>query len=287
MTKPISKRLIKLFAIVLLFASSVITVKADDLKLEDIVSKHLDSIGTKEKRDEVKTRMAMGMSDFESKLPSRKTTGKAIIVSDTKNLFFVTSFASREYPFEKIGYFADSVSLPYVSAGTRSPLGAFVNDHKTMLTEGLFTGAISSTWSLLNLQSGRGKLGSAGTKKIDGRKAYVLNYYPKVSSSTEFSVRLYFDAQTFHHLRSEYRHTIAPKTATFGVLGVQTGVELALIESFGDFKNENGLTLPYTYKINYSTASNSGTYEYNWGITISQYITNQKLAADFFSFEDK
>jgi hypothetical protein len=98
---------------------------------------------------------------------------------------------------------------------------------------------------------------------------------------------LYFDAQTFHHLRTEYRHAIAAKTATFGVLGEQTGVEIALIESFGDFKNENGLTLPHTYKIKYSTASNSGTYEYNWGITIAQYVANQKLAADFFSFNDK
>jgi hypothetical protein len=287
MTKLISEKLNKLLAFALLFALSVVAAKADDLKIEDIISKHLDSIGTKEKRDEVKTQMAMGMSEFESKFPTRKTNGKAIIVSDAKNLFFVTSFASREYPFEKIGFFADSVSLPYISAGTRSPLGAFINDHKTMLSEGLFTGTISSTWSLLNPQSGRGKLDSAGTKKIDGRKAYVLNYYPKVSSSTEFSVRLYFDAQTFHHLRSEYRHTIAAKTATFGVLGEQTGVEITLIEDFGDFKNENGLTLPHTYKIKYSTMSNSGTYEYNWGVTISQYIANQKLAADFFSFDEK
>jgi hypothetical protein len=231
--------------------------------------------------------MAMGTSNFESKLPDRKTTVKAVVVSDAENLFFVMSLASREYPFEKIGFFAKNVSLPYVTAGTRSPLGAFVNDHKTMLSEGLFTGSISSTWNLQNPQFGKGKFDLAGTKKIDGRKAYALNYYTNAASSTEFGVKLYFDTETFQHLRTEYRHTIAPKTAAFGVLGEQTGVEISLIEIFGDYKNENGLTLPHAYKLKYTTASNSGTYEYNWGMVVSQYVFNQKLAADFFSFEGK
>jgi outer membrane lipoprotein-sorting protein len=143
-------------------------------------------------------------------------------------------------------------------------------------------------WNPANQQFGKGKFDSAGTKKIDGRKAYALNYYPNVGSTTEYSMRLYFDTQTFQHLRTEYRHTIAGKTATFGQSSAQLqGVEIVLIEDFGDYKNENGLTLPHTYKIKYSTSSNSGTYEYNWGVTISQYVFNQKLADDFFSFDDK
>ena len=281
-----SKKLNKLSALIFLCASIVAAAKAQDLKVEDIISKHIDSIGTKEKRDEVKTRMAIGTSDFESKLPSRKTAGKSVMVSDARNLFFITSFASREYGFEKIGFFAGNVSLPYVTAGTRSPLGAFINDHKSMLSDGLFTGSISAMWNLLNSPTAKAKLDSAGTKKIDGRKTYVLNYYPS-SASTEYTVRLHFDAQTFQHVRTEHRHQITAKTATFGVLGEQTGVEISLIEQFEDFRNENGLTLPHIYKIKYTTASNSGTYEYNWGVTISQYIFNQKLAPDFFTFDDK
>jgi outer membrane lipoprotein-sorting protein len=288
MSNSITKKVYSLFVVALLLASSVAAQKDENLKAADIIAKHLDSIGTKEKRDEVKTRMVMGTSTFESKLPDRKTTGKAVVVSDAKNLMFVTSFASREYPFEKIGYFAGNVSLPYISAGTRSPLGAFVADHKTVLAEGLFTGTISNTWNPANPEFGKGKFDTAGTKKIDGRKAYVLNYYSNVSSGTEYLVRLYFDAQTFQHLRTEYRHTIAAKSAVFGQSSAQLqGVEIAMIEDFGDYKNENGLTLPHTYKIKYSTASNSGTFEYNWGVTISQYVFNQKLADDFFGFDEK
>jgi len=261
-------------------------IEAQDLKAEEVIAKHLDSIGTKEKRDAVKNRIAVGTSQFESKLPSRKTAGKAVIVSDAKNLFFVSSFSSREYPFEKIGLFDGKISLPFVTAGTRSPLGAFVADHNKILSEGLFIGAVSSMWSLSNTSLEREKFGSAGTKKINNRKTYALSYYPG-GGSTEFTVKLYYDAETFQHVRTEYRHTITGKEATFGVLGQQPGVKISLTETFGDFKNADGLTLPHSYQIQYQTDSNSGTYEYNWGITISKYLYNQNLAADFFTFDEK
>ena len=287
MQKSFSKKLNGLFALVLLFATSSVAIKAQDLKVEDIISKHLDSIGTKEKRAEMKNRMAVGTSEFESKLPTRRTTGKAAIVSDADNLLFIVSLASKEYPFEKVGLFADKISLPFISAGTRSPLGAYINDHSKILSEGLFTGSISSRWSLLNPQLKKGKLISAGIKKIDSGKAYVLDYYLN-GSSNEFTIKLFFDAQTFQHVRTEYRHVISGKNVNFGQSGEHlTGTEIAMTEEFGDFKNENGLTLPYSYKIKYLTTSNQGTYEFNWGVTISQYLFNQKLPSNFFSFDEK
>lgn len=275
-----------LFSLILLFFLFSVTLNAQKLTAEEIIAKHLDSIGTKEKRDAVKNRFAVGTSQFESKLPSRKTAGKAILVSEANNLFFVASFASQEYPFEKIGFFADKISLPFVTAGTRSPLGAFIADHNKVLSDGLLTGSISSIWSLLNPQIKSGKFDAAGTKKIDGRKVYVLNYFPSGGSS-EFTVKLFFDAENFQHLRTEYRRTIAPKVAAFGVLGQQSGVKIELTEDFGNFKSADGLTLPHSYKLRYLTDSNSGVYEYNWGITISQYLFNQKLEANFFSFDEK
>ncbi len=287
MQKLFSKKLNGIFAVVLLLALSSVAIKAQDLKVEDIISKHLDSIGTKEKRAEIKNRMAVGTSEFESKLPTRKTSGKAAIVSDTDNLLFIVSLASKEYPFEKVGLFADKIRLPFISAGTRSPLGAYINDHSKILSEGLFTGSISSKWSLLDPQLKKGKVNFAGIKKIEGRKTYVLNYYLD-GNSNEFTISLFFDAQTFQHVRSQYRHVIDAKMAIFGQSNQhRNGLEIAMTEEFGDFKNENGLTLPYSYKIKYLTASNSGTYEYNWGVTISQYLFNQKLASDFFTFDEK
>jgi len=282
-----SKKLIKLFLAALLVNICVFSVKSQDLKAEEIISKHLDSIGTKEKRDGIKNRLVGGTSEFESKLPNRKTAGKAIFVSEANDLFFLSSFNSKEYPFEKIGFFKGKQNLPFVTAGTRSPLGAFIADHNKILSDGLLTGSISQTWLLLNLQEQKGTLKSAGTKKIGGQETHVLSYFTKDGGSTEFSIKLFFDKQNFRHVRTEYHHTIAARQETFGVLGTQTGVKLSLIETFADFKDEGGLTLPHSYKILYLTDSNSGTYEYNWGFAISKYLFNQNLAPDFFSFDDK
>lgn len=139
----------------------------------------------------------------------------------------------------------------------------------------------------MNPQLKKEKFNSAGMKKIDGRKTYVLNYYLN-GNSNEFTINLFFDAQTFQHVRTEYRHVIAGKTAVFGASNeYRSGLEISMTEVFGDFKNESGLTLPHSYKINYLTSSNTGTYEYNWGVTISQYLFNQKLAPNFFSFDEK
>jgi hypothetical protein len=284
---PFVKKNIKTFLVVVLLNLCGLSVEAQELKAEEAIAKHLDSIGTKEKRVEIKNRLVVGMSEFESKLPSRKTAGKAIFVSEANNLFFVSSFNSREYPFEKIGFFKGKVNLPFVTSGTRSPLGAFIADHSKILSDGLLTGSISGTWILLNLPEQKGGFKSAGTKKIDGRETYVLNYFPKGAGSSEFTVKLFFDSQTFRHVRTEYLHIIAPKQATFGVLGQEGGLKISLREDFGDFKNADGLTLPHSYKIHYETDSTSGTYVYDWGFKVSQYLFNQKLDPNFFSFDEK
>ncbi|HLA95872.1 MAG TPA: hypothetical protein VK612_09140 [Pyrinomonadaceae bacterium] len=263
------------------------TALAQDLKPEEIVEKHITAIGGRTKLDTIKNRFVAGASEFESKLPSRKTGGKAVIASDKNNLMFLASFASKEYPKEKIGYFTDKVSLPWVTSGTRSPLGAFLADHEKVLSDGLFGGTISSTWAILTLDSKKPLLKSGGSKKLDGRKAYAIDYFPKGSNSSEFTIRLFFDSETFNHVRTEYRHTISAGQDKFGQLGRQAGVKIGLTEIFGDFKTVDGFTFPYDYRAEYRTESNSGTYEWVWGVKVTQYLFDQNLAADFFNFEEK
>lgn len=256
------------------------------LSAEEIIQKHLASVGTAERRDEVKNHFAVGTSAFASKFPAKQTAGKALIVSQGGDLLFLASFASQEYPFEKIGFFRKDISLPHVTAGTRSPLGAFLADHPTMLRHGIFGGSLSRSWPFYSGNKLEGRIESSGTKKIDGKKVYGVDYFPSTNSS-EFSVKLYFDAETFGHVRSEYRHVIAPQQDPFGTLGRQTGLKQTVIETFSDFKTVEGMTLPHTYKISYLTDSNSGVYEYDWGINISTFYFNQKLEPDFFTFEAK
>jgi hypothetical protein len=59
-----------------------------------------------------------------------------------------------------------------------------------------------------------------------------------------------------------------------------------MTEEFDDFRAEEGVMLPHKYKINYLSSSNSGTYEFVWGVNISGYVFNKNLAADFFTFDE-
>lgn len=284
--KPNKAHILTLASLFLTACAQVAAV-AQDLKPEEVVEKHIAATGGSSKLAEIKNRVVAGQSSFESKLPSRKAGGKALIVSDNANLMFISSFASTEYPMEKIGYFKDRVSLPWVTAGTRSPLGAFLADHEKVLSDGLFGGAMSSSWALLRPNQSGFSLKYAGSKKVDGRRVQVLEYLSKGIGSQEFTIRLFFDAETFLHVRTEYKREISSSQDTFGQLGRQAGVKISLTETFGDFRKVDGYTFPYDYKAEYRTDSNGGTYEYVWGVKVGAYNLNQTLAADFFTFEGK
>ena len=123
---------------------------------------------------------------------------------------FAISLNSKNYPYEKIGYFRDKVSLPFITPGERSLLGIFINEHPRVLSDGLFAGVMSLRWPLLQFSERKSKVKSLGTKKIDGRKLYVLSYVPDGGGLDEFTIKLYFDAETFAHVRSEYHREFAP-----------------------------------------------------------------------------
>lgn len=267
----------------LLTIVSINTAVAQKMTAEEIIAKHLDSIGAKDKRDQVKNRFVPAALTFERKLPAIKGGGKAIFVSDSSNLYFQGKFNSNEYPHEKVGLFSSKISLPFVTAGTRSPLGAYLNDHPKMLEDGLFLGTITSMWGL---ESPKGKITTAGKKKVDDREAYVLEYFPR-NVGAEFTIKMFFDAQNFQHLRTEYRHAISQKDQAFKTMGTRGGAFYTMTENFGDYKDAGGLMLPHSYRINYVTNTDQGTYEYVWTASIGEYHFNQKLADNFFSFDEK
>jgi len=239
------KKPVPLFFFLLLLAALAANAFADDPKAEDIIAKHLDSIGSKAKREELKTLMALGYSEFESRVPVIKGGGRAVVVSNAKNLFFVISLNSKEYPFEKIGYFDGKASLPFINAGNRSFLGIFVAEHEKILSEGLFGGSMSLRWPFFDAEK-KPRIKASGTKKIDGRKMYVIDYVPSAGGSSEFTIKLYFDAETFSHVRSEYRREVTRGEGTFGQANQRANAVLNLTEEFSDFKAVEGLTLPHS-----------------------------------------
>ena len=272
----------------LMVATLTAATFAVDLTPEEVVAKHLDSIGKKEKRNAPRTLMAVGLSEFEARVPVITGGGKAIVVSNPDNLFWVISLNSKEYPFEKIGFFGDKVSLPFITSGTRSLIGTFLADHSKILGDGLFGGAMSLRWNLLDVEKYKTQLRGGGTRKIDGRKLITLDYNSlSGGGAASFTVKLYFDPETFNHVRTEYRYEVAALEGTFGRANQQAASVVSLIEQFADFKETDGLNLPYSYRVTYRTNSNVGMFENSLGIKVSQYVLNQTLAADFFTFDAK
>jgi len=271
------------FAVLLTTASAI----GQELKPEEIIAKHLDSVGKRAMVDQVETLFALGLSSFESQSPAVKGGGKALVVSDKGDLMFAISLNSKDYPYEKIGYFKDKVSLPFISAGQRSLLGSFIVEHPKVLTEGLFGGTMSRRWPLWNYDSEKSRIKSLGLKKIDGKKAYVLSYIPDGGGADEFTVKLYFDADTFQHIRTEYHREYNPQQPQFGVANQLANSEITLTEKFSDFRTVDGLTLPYVYSVEFSSNANTSSFKTTWGVRVSQYYINQKLAPDFFTFDAK
>ncbi len=267
-------------------AAIAVPVAAQDLKPDEIIAKHLDSIGKKEARESLKTLMAVATSEFESRVPLVKGGGKAVVVSDPGNLFFIISLNSKEYPFEKIGHFNGKTSLPFISAGNRSLLGTFLKEHDKILSSGLFAGSMSLRWFLSVADRNGVKLRSAGMKTVDGKKLYAIDCFLPGSGSDDFKVRIFFD-DSFRHVRTEYKREVVRGQGTFGQANQQANARVELTEVFSDFKTVAGLTMPYTYRVTFSSNSNSTTNENMWGVNISEYYLNQKLQPDFFTFDPK
>jgi hypothetical protein len=116
---------------------------------------------------------------------------------------------------------------------------------------------------------------------------------------------LYFDAETFQHVRTEYRQVVAAQmgasspsmgskpTASDRSGGGSTGIDAPkeqlrdlhynLDEVFSDFKQEGKLTLPHSYKIKLRLEKRTGpTYEADWEIVLSKFAFNQPLEAGWF-----
>ena len=263
----------------------VVSALAQDPTYQQIIEKHLDSFGTKEARDGVKNLTIIGLSEFESVNPSVKGGGRAVVVSEPNNLLFAMSFNSNDYPFEKIGYFSTKINIPFVNSGRRSLLGAFLMEHSNILSDGLFIGTMSARWPLAVLETKRSKIRSLGTKKVDGVEAYVLEYIPAKGGSDEFSIKLYFDASNFNHIRTEYRREVRAGKITFGQQNQIASSNLMLTEHFSDFKKVEGLNLPHAYRVNFVSNSGSNVYENIWGIRVAQYRFNQTFEPDFFAFD--
>ncbi|MBA3784373.1 MAG: hypothetical protein H0X15_02370 [Acidobacteria bacterium] len=273
---------VSVFFVCLVFSTSVFAQK---MKAEDVLAKHLESIGTAEARASTKTQIVVG--DALVKFISPRNTdvqGRIVLASAAEKNFLGMSLNAIEYPQEKFSFDGKNAKVGFIKDGFRSKLGNFVVANDLLLEESLLGGTLSTSWALLDVAAKKPKLSFDGTKKIDGKEVYVLGYSPKGGGDVD--IKLYFDKETFRHVRTEYKRT---SSAAIGLRPEQSSrfseSRLKITEDFSDFKAEKGLTLPHNYRLFYSTIGQNGTTEIEWNFNLTEFSFNQNLAPNTFVIE--
>jgi len=279
-----------IFKLSILFVFLVFSTStfAQKMRAEDVLAKHLDSIGTAGARAAIKNQIAVGTAEVKSITKiTTPVVGRIVIASAGEKNFWGMNLNSIDYPSEKFSYDGKEAKVGFVREGYRSTLGNFVLSNDLLLEEGLFGGTLSNAWALLNVANRKAKLSTSGTKKINGRESYVLSYSPK--GGGDVSVNLYFDKDSFRHVRSEYKRIASAGIGSTPEASARFSENrITLTEDFADFKQEGGLILPHSYRILYSTTgTSSGSTEIEWILNLTQFAVNQNLAADTFNIDAK
>ena len=210
--------------------------------------------------------------------------GRIVFASEGPRTFVGINTESAQYPGERFIFDGKSASVALSSLNKRSFLGNFVQDNAVMQKSGLIGGELSTGWLMANYSPDKGKLSYEGNGKVNGKSSHVLQFTPKGGS--DISIKLFFDAETYRHLRTEYRRMVSAPQGVMQQNGIgrsdinsgrQSETRIDLTEEFADFKTENGLTLPRGYKLIYSYSGNQGTVSAEWNFVLTEFVTNQKI----------
>jgi hypothetical protein len=253
------------------------------IKPEEIVAKHVEAIGTAEARSAAINRMIQGKSHARVvQLANSTIQGKSLLASTADRMLLQMSFevaVTGDYSREQISFDGREVNAPFITESKRSGLGTFVFRYKEIIKQGFFGGSLFSSWALLDVKNKIGKLSYDGTEKIGERETHVLKCVPRGGSA--LNIKLYFDAQTFQHLRTTYAHSVSPA----GIVsdeGRITETRYRLVEDFSDYRQISGLALPTTYKINLTVESYNSTNQFEWLLTFSRFAFNQPIEDNLF-----
>lgn len=262
----------------------VVPAVAQEAKLtpDEIVSRSLSSVGTKEARASLQNLEFVGNGNIKS-TRGNTVDGQITLLSDGKKLKWSTKFNTQVYPDDQFVFDGSKVAVSQVHPGQRSTLGDFIWWQQSLLSEGLLGGELSTAWPLYDDHLRNAKLTFEGTKKVDGRELYMLLYHPKKSVG-DLRIELYFDPANFHHVKTVYSITApqnyAPSSANQGAI-FQKNVQqdnrrFRLEEDFGDFRALGNVTLPLHYGVHFSADSTDATENWIWSFDYKE-VNGQKI----------
>ncbi|HYK89268.1 MAG TPA: hypothetical protein VE398_10885 [Acidobacteriota bacterium] len=269
----------------LAFSLSVFDVPAKEpkLKAEELVAKHLASLGTPEARAAVKNRVVSGSAQMIPRLGGTgQLAGKGNILSEGRKLRFAMGFSALDYPGDQIGFDGERMTVGQIRPGVRSDLSKFIYTYDMFMKEGLLGGVLSTAWPLLDLAARQPKLDYTGLKKIEGKQCHEVKYRAKKGSG-DLQVSLDFDAESFRHVRTQYRLVQPPMmVSTPGQSSGQRDTVYTLVEQFDGFKEVDGLMLPHSYKLDLTIEGQDRTIMTEWVVAVTQIAHNQEIDPKYY-----
>jgi hypothetical protein len=257
------------------------------LTAEDVVARHLDAIAPATVRASTKSRAVQGTAVYRILVGgSGSVEGKSGMVSEDHKLRFMVKFQRSDYRGEQFIFNDGKFEIAFANDDqTRSPFADFVRTHEAILREGLFGGVLSMNWALLDVPGRKPKLTYEGLKKIEGQQLHEMRYQPRKSSDLE--IQLYFDPETFRHVRTVYTLSIGSNVGQDITQSAKQRPErIRLEERFSNFKDVDGQRLPEHWNIQFTRELPSGsTTVTEWDLSEGQIDNN--IGLDPKNFEAK
>jgi hypothetical protein len=255
------------------------------LKIEELIARHVESLGSPEARAAVHSRVASGTVALVLRIGGAgNLPGNAMMVSAGSRLRLGMKFPSIDYPAEDISFDGARAAIGLLPKGGRSQLSAFLKQQDAPLKEGLLGGTLSTAWPLLRLDQQQPKLEYRGLKKIEGRELHEVSYRPRKGSS-DLKISLYFDPATFRHARTQYSFQIGASIGTRESSNLNPENYYSLTEDFDDFAEVDGLMLPRKYRLQLSVQSGTGSALYDYTIAIGPISHKETIDEKMFTLK--
>src|ERR1044072_1467591 len=254
------------------FTAGIFAAPPDqDKKLtpEELIARHVESIGSPEARAAARSRVAKGSIMLAFRVGGAGSgTGVGILASTGSKVGYGMKFNAIEYPGENLAFDGKRAATGFLPNGGRSQLSSLLSIREAPLKEGLLGGALSTAWPLLRIEEQNPKLEYRGLKKIDGREMHELSYRPRKGDS-DLKITLYFDGATFRHIRTRYSLKVEARIGTRESPNQNPESYYSLTEDFDDFRTVDGLMLPHKYRLQVSVQGSSASALYDYTLAVS------------------
>ncbi len=261
------------------------SAKDEKLKVEDLVVRHLDAIGKQETRANVKTATVQG--NVRARVISGgagDTGGPFQFISQGRKFLCLMKFNIVNYPGEEFAFDGEKKTLGFVQPGLRSPLETFLDTNGQILAEGLIGGTLSTAWPLYDWRDRQAKLHLDGIKKVDGKELYRVGYDAR-HGSTNLKIWLFFDPETFRHVKTIYQQEIQPQLGPSISMSSGNITRNILEEDFSEFQKVQDEYFPSRWTIKYTEGrGNSITI---WEMEIGTIQVNSDLSKRNFAVQQK